>query len=278
MIDTKLKGKVVLITGANNPFGIGAATARAFGHEGALVFITYLRLAPEKFGMSKARVQRASLPGLPYYHALRTRTAEDVAHSIRSMGVRVEAREADLSDPEMVPQLFDWVESSLGPVDILVNNAAHYEEPDTIFSVSARSLGETFSVNTNASVLLISELVRRQQKRNCRWGRIINLSTDAAQAFSDQIAYGASKAAMEAFTRSLAIEVGHLGITVNAVAPGPVQTGYISRAFEKKLIPEIPLRRIGKPEEIADVIVFLASEQARWLTGQVVKVSGGHAL
>ena len=278
MIDANLKNKVVLITGANNPHGIGAAAAHAFGQEGALVFITYLRLPPEKFGLSNARVRRASSPGLPYYHALRTRTAEEVVQSIRSEGGRAEGGEADLSDHEMVPQLFDWVESSLGPVDILINNAAHYEEPDTIFSVSARSLERTFAVNTHASVLLISEFVRRQQKRNCRWGRIINLSTDSAQAFSGQITYGASKAAMEAFTRSLAIEVGHLGITVNAIAPGPVQTGYISRAFEKKLIPEIPLGRIGKPEDIADVIVFLASEQARWLTGQVIKVSGGHAL
>ena len=126
--------------------------------------------------------------------------------------------------------------------------------------------------------MLIAEYVRRYQRRNSNWGRIINLSTDAAQVFAGQIAYGASKAAIEAFTRSIAIEVGPLGITVNTVAPGPVQTGYIPATSEAQLVPTIPLRRIGQPEDIADVIVFLASEQARWLTGQVIKVSGGHAL
>jgi len=278
MINTGLKGKVVLITGANNPLGIGAATARAFGREGALVFITYLRLSPEGFGISTAEAQQATAPGLPFYHAMRTKTADEVIQSICKAGGRAESREADLTNPEIVPQLFDWVEASLGPVDILVNNAAHYEDPDTIFTVSAQSLERAFAVNTRASVLLITEFVRRQQQRNCRWGRIINLSTDAAQVFAGQITYGASKAAMEAFTRSIAIEIGHLGITVNTVAPGPVQTGYISSEFEEKELTSIPLQRIGQPAEIADVIVFLASEQARWLTGQVIKVSGGHAL
>ena len=278
MINTGLEGKVVLITGANNPIGIGAATARAFGREGALVFLTYLRLSPEEAGICTDEAQQATAPGLPLYHAMRTRTADEVVQSICSDGGRAQAREADLTDSEIIPQLFDWVEAGFGPVDILVNNAAHYKDPDTIFTVSARSLERIFAVNTRASVLLIAEFVRRQQERNSCWGRVINLSTDAAQVFAGQITYGASKAAMEAFTRSLAIETGHLGITVNAVAPGPVQTGYISRAVEEEERKAIPLRRIGQPEDIADVIIFLASEQARWLTGQVIKVSGGHAL
>jgi 3-oxoacyl-[acyl-carrier protein] reductase len=278
MIDTGLKGKVVLVTGANNPIGIGAATARAFAREGAFVLITYLRLSPESFGLSAAVAQQATLPGLPYYHAMRTKTADDVILPIQAAGGRTEAREADLSDPAAIPQLFDWAEACFGPVDILVNNAAHYEDPDTIFTVSAGSLDRTFAVNVRASVLLIAEFVHRRQVRNCHWGRIINLSTDAAQTFAGQITYGASKATVEAFTRSIAIEVGHLGITINAVAPGPVQTGYISSSFEEKEQSVIPLQRIGQPDEIADAIVFLASEQACWLTGQVIKVSGGHAL
>ena len=278
MIDTGLKNKVALITGVNNPLGIGVATARAFARQGACVFITYLRLSPEAFGISADAAQQATEPGLPLYHAMRMRTADEVVQSIRTAGGRAEAREADLTDPDRVPQLFDWAEASFGPVDVLVNNAAHYQDPDTIFTVSASSLDRTFAVNTRASVLLVAEFVRRYQKRNGQWGRIINLSTDAAQVFAGQITYGASKAAMEAFTRSIAVEVGPLGITVNAVAPGPVQTGYISKEFEETLLSDIPLRRIGQPEDIADVIVFLASDQARWITGQVIKVSGGHAL
>lgn len=278
MIDTGLKDKVVLVSGANNPIGIGAETARAFAREGAKVFVTYLRLSPETFGLSLDQAQQATLPSSPFYHAMRSKTAEDVIQSIRTSGGQIDSCEADLTNPEIISQLFDQVETSFGPVDILVNNAAHYHDPDTIFTASPQNLDRTFAVNTRAPVLLIAEFIRRQQERKSSWGRIINLSTDAAQSFAGQINYGASKAAIEAYTRSIAIEVGPLGITVNTVAPGPVQTGYIPREFENELISMIPLRKIGQPADIADVILFLASEQARWLTGQVIKVSGGHAL
>ena len=281
MIDTGLKDKVVLISGANNPLGIGAAAARALAGQGARLCITYLRLLPDPFGLNQAEIEQAEQAGrngLPLYHAMRTHPADEVVQSIRSSGGQAEAREADLSNPAAIPALFDWAEATFGPVDVLVNNAAHYEEPDTIFTVTPGSFERTFGVNTRASVLLAAEFARRYQERFANFGRIINLSTDAAQVFAGQITYGASKAAMEALTRSLAIELGPLGITGNAVAPGPVQTGYISPAFEAELRQEIPLRRIGLPQDIADAIVFLASAQAGWLTGQVIKVSGGHAL
>ena len=278
MIDTHLQDKVVLISGANNPTGIGAATARALAREGAKVAITYLRLSPDRYGLQIDEVERAGSPGLAYYHALRMRSADDLLRSIHSAGGQADAREADLSDPSSIPGLFDWVEANFGPVDILVNNAAHYDDSDTIFTISQETIDQTFQVNVRAAVLLIAEFVRRYQGRQGQWGRVINLSTDAAQTFAGQITYGASKAAMEAFTRSIAIELGPLGITVNAVAPGPVQTGYISAASEAEVAPTIPLQRIGQPEDIARTIVFLASEQSDWLTGQVIKVSGGHAL
>lgn len=101
------------------------------------------------------------------------------------------------------------------------------------------------------------------------------LRTDAAHAHVGNVSYAASKHAMESYARSAAAELGRHGITVNVVAPGPTQTGYITAESKAHLVPRIPLGRLGTPEDIADVIVFLASEQARWLTGQLVYVGGG---
>jgi len=181
---------------------------------------------------------------------------------------------ADLLDPASAAAVFDGA----GAVDVLVNNAAHCELPDTIVDASAAALDRHFAVNARAAALLMAEFVRRHQARGATYGRIVNVSTDAARAFATQIGYGASKAALEALTRSVAVDVGPLGITVNAVAPGPVQTGWIDAELERQVVPWIPLRRLGTPEDIADAVVFLASEQARWITGQVIQVAGGHAL
>ncbi len=92
------------------------------------------------------------------------------------------------------------------------------------------------------------------------------------------MSYGASKHALESYSRSAARELGQYGITVNIVSPGPIQTGYITAELEKRLLPRIPLGRVGQPADVADVVVFLASEQARWVTGQKLYVGGGHAM
>jgi 3-oxoacyl-[acyl-carrier protein] reductase len=130
---------------------------------------------------------------------------------------------------DVAPKLFDWAEASLGAIDILVNNAAHYKDEDeTILSITAAGVDRTLCVSIRAAILLIQEFVLRHRRRGATCGRVINLSTDAAQSFAGQITYGASKAAVEVLTRSLAKEIGPYGIAINAVAPGPVETGYIS--------------------------------------------------
>ncbi len=265
MIDTGLSQRVVLVTGANS--GIGAVTASAFARQGAKVAVHFL----------EATV--APAPPVHFEHEVLGRSAADaVVAKILSAGGSAAAVAADLADPRAVPGLFDRVEAQLGPVEVLVNNAAHCETPDTVASITAEAIDRHFAVNSRAPVLLIAEFARRFDGRRGKGGRVINISTDWARAFAGEIAYGASKAALEAFTRSLAMELGPAGITVNAVAPGPVQTGYITPALEREILPAIPLRRVGTPRDVADAIVFLASDQARWITGQVVQVAGGHAL
>ncbi len=290
MIDTGLKDKVVIVTGGNNPKGIGAATAKAFAEEGARVFIHYFRAKREP----AKDVSGISTPGAEWYYAAQTMSAEKVVEEIRAQGGRAEAWEADLADPAVPPQLFDRAEQAFGPVQVLVNNAAHCVsdtfvpskagersigglwEPMATFSTESHD--RHFAVNSRAVALMMAEFARRHIARGTRWGRIINISTDGASGFPDEISYWASKHALESYSRAAAFELGPHGIAVNIVSPGPVQTGWMPPELEAKVVPNIPLGRVGQPEDIADAIVFLASDQARWITGQLLYVGGGNRM
>ncbi len=276
MIDTGLRDKVALVTGAQH--GIGAATARALAAQGAKVFIQYLRLP---LSNEEGAAQRAL-------------DAAEVVQAIREQGGQAEAWEVDLAQPAAITPLFERVESAIGPVDVLVNNAAVGGAPTDTFTplsaetqdrferamhtVTAESHDRHFAVNSRAVALLMAEYARRHVAHGATWGRIINLSTDGAYCFPEEVSYGASKAALESYSRSAASELSRYGITVNIVSPGPIQTGWMTPAMEASIAASIPLGRVGQPEDVADVIVFLASEQARWLTGQCLHVGGGHTM
>ena len=133
-------------------------------------------------------------------------------------------------------------------------------------------------MNCRAVAVLTAKLARHIIQRKTNWGRIINISADCAWGCPKEISYRASKYALESYSRSAAAELGPHGITVNVVSPGPVQSGYISPEWEKALISDIPARRIGQPEDIANAVLFFASEQAAWITGQVLFVHGGHRM
>ncbi len=271
-MELDLAGKIALVTGANNPMGIGAAVALALAREGARVAVSYWPLHEP---YDPAGLDRC---GDDLYRRLRSLDGAEVAARLRAAGADFCLLEADLTLPGAADALLDRAEQALGPVDILVNNAAYAADEDALLTLSGPALNETFALNVRAALLLTQAFVRRFQARGGTGGRVVNLSTDAAQTFAGQIGYGASKAAVEAFTRAAAIEAAPYGVTVNAVAPGPVQTGYIDAETASRVLSDIPLGRLGRPEDIADAIVFLASERAGWLTGQVLKVSGGHEI
>ena len=270
MVNYGLQNRVAIITGANNPQGIGAATACAFAREGAKVVLVYKRL-PRAYDAEKT-----ARNGVDRYLAANAGNADAVEARLRKLQADYLILERDISVEAEVKEIYAAVMKHFGRVDILVNNAADcdMEGIDTIEQITPAVIDETFAVNVRGSILMTRELVNHRGDS----GRVINLSTDAAQTFAGQITYGASKATMEALTRSIALEVARYGITVNCVAPGPTQTGWIDEELEKAVLPLIPMGRLIQPEDIAETILFLASQQAGMLTGQVIKVSGGKAL
>ena len=270
MVDYGLKNKVALITGANNPWGIGAATALAFAREGAKVALIYKKI-DRPFDADK--VDRN---GVDRYYGANAGDASAVESKLKELNADYLITEGDISNEDSVKSIYAAAIAKFGGVDILVNNAATDDENgfDTIEKITQKVIDDTFAVNVRGSIMMTREFINNRGG----FGRIINVSTDAAQVFAGQITYGASKATLEALTRSIALEAAQYGITVNCVAPGPTQTGWIDEDFEKAVLPLIPMGKLIAPADIAETILFLSSEQAKMITGQVIKVSGGKGI
>ena len=270
MIDYGLQNKVALITGANNPWGIGAAAALAFAREGAKVVLVYKKV-DRPFDATKT-----DRNGVDRYYGANAGDASAVEARLKEMGADFLVLESDISNENRVGEIYGKALDMYGKVDILVNNAATDDENgfDTVERITQTVIDDTFAVNVRGSLLMTREFINNRGS----FGRIINISTDAAQAFAGQITYGASKATLEALTRSIALEVAQYGITVNCIAPGPTQTGWIDDELEKAVVPLIPMGKLIAPADIAEAVLFLSSEQAGMITGQVIKVSGGKAL
>jgi len=270
MVDYGLKDKVVLITGTNNSQGIGAITALAFAKEDAKLVLVYKKVT-RSFDANKTDKN-----GIDRYYAANAGDTSYVESRLKELNADYLVLEKDISNDDDVKEIYAETMRRYGKVDILVNNAATDDETgnDTIETITQEVIDNTFAVNVRGSLMMTREFVNHNKGN----GRVINLSTDSAQIFAGQITYGASKATLEALTRSIAMEVGKYGITVNSVAPGPTQTGWIDDELEKNVLPLIPMGKLIQPEDIAETILFLASEQARMITGNVIKVSGGHAL
>jgi 3-oxoacyl-[acyl-carrier protein] reductase len=243
---SSLTGRAAIVTGASR--GIGAAIARRLAADGAIVIVTYAR-------------QEAA--------------AHQVAREIESRGGEVDVVQADVADLGAVRRLFAETRANYGRLDILVNNAG-VAEFLPLEEVREEHYSRTFDVNVRGPLFAMQEAVRVMSGP----GRIVNISSGAAQAAPPgSSVYAASKAALETITRSIAAEVGAKGITVNAVSPGITQTDMLAEnipeAIQQRMIANTALGRLGTPEDIADVVAFLVSDDARWITGQVIGASGG---
>lgn len=246
----KLEGKVAVVTGASK--GIGAEIARHLASEGAAVVVNY---ASSKTG------------------------ADTVVADITARGGKAVAVQADVAKPEDVKKLFAESKKAFGPVDVLVNNAGVYEF-SPLEAVTPDHFHKQFNLNVLGLVLATQEAVKQFGDRG---GAVVNVSSvAAAAALPTASVYSATKAAVDAVTRSLAAELGPKKVRVNSVNPGMIETegthsaGITESEFRKQIEAQTPLGRIGRVDDVAPVVTFLASDDAKWVTGQVLYVSGGN--
>ena len=244
------KDKVAVVTGSSR--GIGRAIATQFGACGAKVAVNY----------------RSNKDA-----------SEEVAAEIRDSGGEAMVVHADVSSREDCTKLIDQVIEKWETIHFLVNNAGVTRD-GLVMGLNEPDLDAVIKTNLEATVLLSKLAVPHMMMQ--RFGRIINISSVSADnGRKGQAIYSASKGAVESFTKVLALEVAAKGITVNALAPGMIEsdmTDFVRGMASKEILAQIPLKRFGKPQDIASCVLFLASEQANYITGQTIKIDGGLTL
>jgi 3-oxoacyl-[acyl-carrier protein] reductase len=265
---TQAGSHTAIVTGANH--GIGAAIAMALARRGAAVLCTFLRVAdPRDRGIPQA------------YRESRAADAGPVVAEIRAAGGRALAVEADLSDPAVPGTLFGAAEAALGPVDILVNNATGWVADTfkpartdrlgrSLHPVTERTWRQQFSVDAMAAALMISEFARRHLARGGTWGRIIGLTSGAELGFPEEVSYGAAKAAQTSYTMSAALELAQFGVTANMVHPPVTDTGWVTNEVREAVAASPYLFHIARPEQVADVVAYLASDATALITANVI--------
>ncbi len=247
MADKKMSGKVAVVTGAAR--GIGAAIAKRLAADGARVVVNF---------------------------STSEKQAEETVAAITTAGGKAVAVQADVSDATSLATLFDAAEKAFGPVTGLVNNAGvHDLRP--VEQADTAHFEKIFRANVLGTLLATAEIARRFKGTA---GRVINISSGGARgAMPGAAVYCASKAAVEGLTRGHALDLGAKGITVNTVAPGVTETEMLKNGLpedmKNHMIANTTLGRLGAPEDIADVVAFLCSDDGRWVTGQFLDANGG---
>ncbi|WP_339858098.1 3-oxoacyl-ACP reductase FabG [Pseudohongiella acticola] len=242
-----MSGKVALVTGASR--GIGRAIAAELGSQGAIVAGT----------------------------ATTDEGAQAITEFLASQGVKGAGFRLDVSSTEAVETVMATIAADLGGAPLILVNNAGITRDNLLMRMKEDEWGSVINTNLNSLYRVCRVALKSMTK--ARWGRIINISSVVASSGNPgQTNYAASKAAVEGFSRSLAREIGSRGITVNSIAPGFIDTDMTRALTEKQietLLVQIPLARFGKPEEIASVASFLASDAGAYITGETIQVNGG---
>lgn len=248
--------KIAIVTGVSRLKGIGYAVCIELAKRDFDIFFTYWtnydNQMPWKVGLDEPK---------------------QIQNRILELGVRCKKLELDLAVTSSADILFNEVQNKLGQPSVLVNNATYSTQTD-IDNFSATELDKHYEINLKATTLLTIGFIRRFDLQ--QGGRIINLTSGQSLGeMSDEIAYAITKGAIETLTKTISQKIARKGITINAVNPGPTDTGWMDENLTKIILEKSPMGRIGTPNNASRLIAFLASDEAEWITGQIIHSEGG---